>query len=73
MKFLDMFVHVKSVTVDEARKTFNENPPGSYTLLDVREPEEYEAGHIPGAVLIPMSQLPDRVSELDPKKPVITY
>jgi len=73
MKFIDMFVHVKSVTVDEARKIFNENPPGSYTLLDVREPEEYEAGHIPGALLLPMSQLPDQVSTLASDKPVIAY
>nr|NIS61430.1 sulfurtransferase [Pseudomonadota bacterium] len=50
-----------------------ERAEGSYTLLDVREPEEYEEGHIPGAVLIPLSELPDRLSEIDSQKPVLAY
>ncbi|MCV2394648.1 rhodanese-like domain-containing protein [Actinotalea sp. M2MS4P-6] len=36
---------------------------GGY-VLDVREPGEYVAGHVPGAVLVPMSQLGQRVAEL---------
>jgi rhodanese-related sulfurtransferase len=35
------------------------------TLLDVREPAEYAAGHVPGARLVPMGQLPARLGELD--------
>ncbi|ROR55299.1 NADPH-dependent 2,4-dienoyl-CoA reductase/sulfur reductase-like enzyme [Luteococcus japonicus] len=34
------------------------------TLLDVRTPEEYEAGKIPGAVLLPVDELRDRIDEL---------
>lgn len=37
-------------------------------LLDVREPEEFRRGHIPGAVLIPLGQLPRRLGELDPRQ-----
>ena len=33
-------------------------------LLDVREPHEYEEVHVPGAVLIPLGQVADRVDEL---------
>ena len=33
-------------------------------VLDVRQPDEYEAGHVPGAVLIPLDQLPARQGEL---------
>ena len=73
MKFSDLFSHVKTMSSDEARKWLEERPDGSYTLLDVREFEEYEGGHIPGATLIPLSELPDRLSEIDPKKPVLTY
>lgn len=35
------------------------------TIVDVREPAEYEFGHIPGAVSIPFGQLKDRMGELD--------
>ncbi len=33
-------------------------------VVDVREPDEYEAGHVPGARLIPLGELVDRVGEL---------
>lgn len=33
-------------------------------LIDVREPDEYAAGHVPGAVNLPMSQLLTRLDEL---------
>ena len=73
MKFSEFLSRVKTVDVDEARRWLDEKPEGSYTLLDVREPEEYEEGHIPGALLMPLSELPDRLSEIDPQKPVLTY
>lgn len=40
-------------------------------LLDVREPEEWEAGHIPGAKHIPLGEIPDRIHELNPNKETI--
>jgi rhodanese-related sulfurtransferase len=73
MKFSDLFSQVKTMNTDEARKWLQEKLDSSYTLLDVREPEEYEGGHIPGAVLIPLSELPDRLSEIDLQKPVLAY
>ena len=39
-------------------------------VIDVREPGEYVCGHVPGAVLVPMGQLPSRVAELDRSRPV---
>ncbi len=39
-------------------------------VVDVREPMEFVAGHVPGAQLIPMGQLASRMSELDKAKPV---
>ena len=39
-------------------------------VVDVREPGEYVGGHVPGAVLMPMGQLPSRVGELDRRRPV---
>ena len=41
------------------------------TLLDVREPSEVAAGSVPGALHIPMAQVPDRLQELDPAREVV--
>ena len=34
------------------------------TVLDVRNPDEYETGHVPGAAFIPLDELADRVGEV---------
>lgn len=39
-------------------------------VIDVREPDEYVAGHVPGAKLIPMGQLPVRLREVAKDQPV---
>jgi rhodanese-related sulfurtransferase len=38
--------------------------PSDIVLLDVREPDEWTAGHAPDAVHIPLGQIPDRLAEL---------
>lgn len=43
------------------------------TLLDVRPQDEYQAGHIEGAVNIPMEQLNQNISTLPKDKPVVVY
>jgi len=42
-------------------------------LIDVREPHEWEIAHIDGARLIPLSQLPDRLGELDGHAEIVTH
>jgi rhodanese-related sulfurtransferase len=42
-------------------------------LVDVRNPGEAAAGMIEGAVNIPVGQLPDRLADLDPRKPTVVY
>jgi len=42
-------------------------------LLDVRPRLEYESGHIPGALTIPIAELGDRLGELPPGKKVVVY
>jgi rubrerythrin len=42
-------------------------------LLDVRQPGEYESEHLPGAKLIPLPELNQRLAELDAAKPTIVY
>ncbi len=52
--------------LDRARK-------GLVTVLDVRPAEEFEAGHLPGAVNIPIEQLGKRLGELPKRKEVVAY
>jgi phage shock protein E len=40
-------------------------------FLDVRTPEEYAEGHIPGVVLIPLDELPHRIDEVPKDKTVV--
>ena len=42
-------------------------------MLDVRPAEEYAAGHIPGAVTIPLDELADRLAELPADVEIVAY
>lgn len=46
---------------------------GEVTVLDVRPPEEYRAGHIPGALSVPLSELKKRVAQLPKNREVVAY
>lgn len=46
---------------------------GEVTVLDVRPPEEYRAGHLPGAVSIPLGELKARFKELPKSREVVAY
>jgi rhodanese-related sulfurtransferase len=37
---------------------------GDAVVLDVREPDEWEAGHVPGALHIPLAEVPTRLAEI---------
>jgi rhodanese-related sulfurtransferase len=73
MKLKSLFARVRNMTADEASAYMAKHREGSYTLLDVRQEGEYTKARIPGAKLIPLPELTDRLAELDPQKPVITY
>ena len=46
---------------------------GLVTVLDVRPPEEYAAGCLPGAINIPLAELEKRLHELDPSREIVAY
>jgi rhodanese-related sulfurtransferase len=46
---------------------------GAVTVLDVRPVEEYNAGHIPGALSIPLKELELRLSDLPPDQEIVAY
>lgn len=52
---------MQTATVAELKSALDS---GRATVLDVREPYEFDAGHIPGAINIPMATIPVRLSEL---------
>ncbi|CAM3735473.1 rhodanese-like domain-containing protein [Cytobacillus oceanisediminis] len=59
---------VKTLTEDQFREGYRKAQ-----LIDVREPNEFENGHILGARNIPLSQMKTRMKELRPDKPVYLY
>jgi rhodanese-related sulfurtransferase len=73
MGVLDYFKSIPAMTAEEVRQFITEKHPDDYNLVDVRQPREYEIDHIPGANLIPMAELKDRLDEIDPGKPTIVY
>src|SRR4029078_333822 len=54
-------VEVAHAQIADVPSTFD----GSVVLLDVRENDEWQRGHAPGAQHIPMGRVPSRLSELD--------
>ncbi|MDF1526899.1 MAG: rhodanese-like domain-containing protein [bacterium] len=73
MSILKHFRSVPTMMPDEVRAFLDEHDPEDYNLVDVRQAGEYEEGHIPGTKLIPLGELENRLGELDPAKPTVTY
>jgi rhodanese-related sulfurtransferase/rubrerythrin len=73
MALLDYFKPVKTWNADQVKRYLDSHGPQDYNLIDVRQPKEYQRGHLPGAQLIPVKDLEERLGELDPRRPTITY
>lgn len=61
---------VQRVEVQEAKAAYDS---GKAIFLDVRSSDAFAAGHIPGAINIPLGEIEARMSELDPDDWIITY
>ena len=73
MRWKQFFTPVESIDSGQAKAMLAKTGTDDMTILDVRQPGEYSAGHIPGATLIPLPQLSDRIAELDREKPLMVY
>jgi rhodanese-related sulfurtransferase/rubrerythrin len=73
MRWKQFFTPVQSFSAVEADDFLQGRDAGTYTLLDVRQPGEYEEGHLPGAKLVPLADLGRRMGELDRGRPTIVY
>lgn len=73
MRWKQFFTAVDSLNSEQARKYIEDNAYNTFTILDVRQPNEYERGHIPGSKLIPLPDLTERLKEIDQEKPTLVY
>ncbi len=64
---------LKTMFPEDLEEYMKSHEEGSYTLLDVRQPSEYEEAHLPGARLVPLPRLMDALGELDRRRPTIVY
>jgi rhodanese-related sulfurtransferase/DNA-binding transcriptional ArsR family regulator len=68
--YLDGHDQLEPVTFKELRRLMRED---DVTVVDVRPADEYEAGHIPGALSVPVPQLKRRLREIPKGREVIAY
>jgi rhodanese-related sulfurtransferase len=61
---------IDSLTIDSLTKKLK---AGKITILDVRPENEFNAGHIPNAISIPLEQLEERLKELPKRNEIIAY
>lgn len=73
MRWKQFFTPVQSFNAIEAEDYMKRSDADTYTLLDVRQPHEYESEHLPGAKLIPLPDLGQRIEELNARQPTIVY
>ncbi|OBQ52711.1 rhodanese-like domain-containing protein [Halodesulfovibrio spirochaetisodalis] len=71
MRWKQFLTPVESVSSEKALDMLAADE--SIQLVDVRQPAEYDDGHIAGAKHIPLGELLDRATELDKAKPVMVY
>jgi sulfur-carrier protein adenylyltransferase/sulfurtransferase len=64
---------IQTLFPDDLKEYMDRHKEGTYLLLDVRQPEEYEEAHLPGSMLIPLPLLPNSFRELDQRKDTIVY
>jgi rhodanese-related sulfurtransferase len=61
---------LEPIAPDELRRRLE---TGDVTLIDVRPTDEFAAGHIPGALSVPVAELAERVHELPKRKEIVAY
>ena len=58
---------VPEIDIDEFARRREQGAP----VIDVREPDEYQEAHVPGATLIPLATVPDRLGEVPAEHDVL--
>jgi hydroxyacylglutathione hydrolase len=60
------------LTIDELAHRISDDGPGAPLVIDVRQPAEYERGHVPGAIHVGAGELADRLADLPHDRPLAT-
>ncbi len=66
----EVYPEIQRVSINEAKAALDSN---SAVFVDVRSVEAYQAGHVSGAINIPIEELEARLGELDKTQWIITY
>ena len=66
----DNHPNIERINPEDAKTAYDQNRA---VFVDVRDVDEYEEGHIPGAIHIPLLDIPSRVGELNQDDWIITY
>lgn len=75
---IDRILHSYFTALDDMEPVSRETllqrlQDGAVTVLDVRPPEEFAVGHLPGAVNVPLETLEQQLGSLDPAQDVVAY
>lgn len=73
-RLIDTYLTVKdSLEPLPATELLDRVRDGEVSVWDVRPPEEYAAGHVPGAINVPLAQLEQHLAGLKPEQEVVAY
>jgi rhodanese-related sulfurtransferase/rubrerythrin len=73
MQWATLFTTTEDISAANAKEFIEASVQASFQLVDVRQPKEYMEQHIPGAILLPLNALKDRINELRHDLPTIVY
>ncbi|MEF2146080.1 MAG: rhodanese-like domain-containing protein [Desulfovibrionaceae bacterium] len=64
---------MQQMDTGNVKKMLDEARPGELDVLDVRQEWEYEEFHLPGAILVPLPELPDKMAGLHRERRILVY
>lgn len=73
MKWNEFINEIAFINKTEVKKYLDSTKMEAYQLLDVRQPEEYNEFHLPGAILMPLSELVEGLDTLDTSRATLVY
>lgn len=73
MQWKQFLTPVESIDAQKGHELIASAPKEAITILDVRQPSEYQHSHLPGSKLLPLPELAGRLAELDPDRTILLY